>query len=541
MAFVEMSALRNEQSRTYADDVNPNRRTFVGGPVMCYDAGGGKADTPVDLSLGSRVNNAGFDGWRTTANGWRYAIGMPKTGALSGLDGVVGFGGRRGQNWLRFRLERAGSLYVPSGSPDLATKFSSIGATATYVRSNLSRTANTITLPDGTQQAVGAEVNWRGLWTTPGGGEVWLRHKLSGCDLKEEIVVNQAAREWLMTNRAPATPEAATYFAFVFRLDWSDVPKIVRQSAVSKDADFSDADGAIRLDDASDRLLAFMPVDYAYVDTLFDTGERTTDGQPQLEPRRTRERLLKRFWRDGDGNHYLGVGLTWERLRALPAGDVIFDPTFTGTVSSNSDNARINDLGYDDGAGVTNVAVGGVGTSPQVDHGLGWRFPSVTIPQGSTVSSARLSLMKTTTQWGQINCKWGVENSDNAATFSAGSPPGVRTLVGEVDDQSNVNRLINTRYFHPHDTAARTELGGHVQTVVARPGWASGNALVFVCNSDLHSAPYLSFARSPYDYNSAGAGREPQIEIDYTAPAGGDFPPLPSQIESVRRMRYTRM
>jgi len=64
-------------------------------------------DAEIDATP-ERVNNAQLDGWRVTVNSWHYAVGKPgdKT-----TDGWVGFGGRQGTHWLKFRLARVGYLH----------------------------------------------------------------------------------------------------------------------------------------------------------------------------------------------------------------------------------------------------------------------------------------------------------------------------------------------------------------------------------------------------------------------------------------------
>src|SRR5690606_33510056 len=90
------------------------------------------------------------------------------------------------------------------------------------------------------------------------------------------------------------------------------------------DDDFSAAATTNELRTALEELIAFLPIDYAYV----DTGKLV---KPQV-------RLRKRFWKDADGNHYMAVGAPVTELNALPAGDLIFDPTINTDIQASADD-----------------------------------------------------------------------------------------------------------------------------------------------------------------------------------------------------------
>jgi hypothetical protein len=502
---------RQERSVTYQEGV---LRRLLAGPVLHYPTSDAAPyDQPLDMTI-TRRNNAALDGWVIDQAGWRYAIGIPSTGLFAGLDGVVGFGGRRGSNWLKFRLERFGNITADGLS------FTQIGSTASYTRSgNLSNNTSTIFLPDGSQQAVGADLQWRNLWTTPGGGEVYLRYRLGGDGLKEEVVITAAARNWLVANRLPSDT-ANTYLAAVFRVDWSDVPRRYINGILTDSASaFSDSH-PIELRDAQERLLAFMPLDYAYVTEQVDTGRLQTDNSPLYEPVIHRRRLLKHFW----GSENLLVGLKWSDLLTLPAGDLVLDPSFSAAISANSDNAEVDDLGYNDGASTTQVRFGGVG-SATTGHGQGFRFPNVTIAPGATITNAKLQLMKDGAQWSALTIRMTAILEANTATFSDGARPGARAIATNIaDENTNVNHLNLNRYDFPSTTPLQATLAAAVQEVINLGGWASGNALALICNSDQDASAYVNFSRKLFFFNSGGAGNEPILVIDYTG--GGANTPL---------------
>lgn len=213
--------------------------------------------------------------------------------------------------------------------------------------------------------------------------------------------------------------------------------------------------------------------------------------------------------------------------------------TLTLTVAASADDARINDLGYDDTETATQV--GGTNGTP-LNHGQGWRFTGVTLTSADTINSAILKLMKSTTQFSNQNNRWTFEDADNAATFSSGSPPGSRAIVASpITDSNNVNETTGTVYNFPRSAGNQTTFGARLASVLARGGWASGNAVAVLNNSDQDASAVTTSARKLWHtWDSATASSEPQLVIDYTAGSTGKSPPprRPSQRVIYRTRRF---
>lgn len=295
MAFVEVPEKRGVGSLCFKEG-DKFKREFVLGTVLSHKG------NLIDMTLNPR-NDAVLDGWESTVAGWHLRLGKPQGKAT---DGWVGFGGREGQNWLYQRLVRVGYLHYPTRA------WQDVGGAPSYSRVNLTRNTSALDVV-GVPVNVAAQVSWRNLWNTPGAGEVYIDWTSEGKRLKENIVLNQAAREWVVANRPPVTPVAQTYFGFVFQIDASDIPA-VKKNGVIQDltGDFDDDDGTANIDfkDVADNMLGFMPVSLAF----------SQDGSQSIK-------LRKRIWKDGDGNVYLLVGAKVAELNGLPAGGVVFDPT----------------------------------------------------------------------------------------------------------------------------------------------------------------------------------------------------------------------
>jgi hypothetical protein len=109
---------------------------------------------------------------------------------------------------------------------------------------------------------------------------------------------------------------------------------------------------------------------------------------------------------------------------------------------------------------------------------VGLRFTALAIPQGATVTSAWIQFTADETQSEATSLLVQAQAADNPTTFtstagnvstrprtaaSAGWAPAPWTLVGEAGANQRT-----------------PELAAVVQEIVSRPGWASGNAMVFI-------------------------------------------------------------
>jgi type IV pilus assembly protein PilY1 len=151
------------------------------------------------------------------------------------------------------------------------------------------------------------------------------------------------------------------------------------------------------------------------------------------------------------------------------------------------------------------------GGIPQ-DQLVGLRFPSVDIPQGATVTSAKLVLTPTSDQTGASGEQWVVNavNQDNTATFV--------NINGNISSRPTTTASVN---WNVPDTTTDVpvnspDLTSVVQEVVNRSGWCGGNAMAFVISSG-------SKALTRYFYSYEGkASVAPTLEVSYdaTSPSG---------------------
>jgi len=416
-------------------------------------------------------------------NGWHFALGKPGD---KDDDGWVGFGGRQGANWLKFRLDKVGYLHWPTRN------WQDIGGSPTYDRGKLTQHTNTMTIgPEGAESSVNTTgyAEWTDLWQTPGGGATSVQWRVDGEKLKEDITINQAAREWITENRPPDTTPSETYFGFVYELDISDIPKWVKNGVLQDiDTDFDDDDGAtkIELRDAMDRLLAFLPVSYAY-------------SQEDENGHRERITLRKRFWNEG-GKNYLLVGARVDEVNSLPSGDLVFDPDISAS-AGDGDSVHARHY-YSDLTMSRNFTVWGSYGGIGCEGGL--RF-FVNVPQGADITEAylRVRAYSDKTGTGTMNIKG--EASDNSDAFSTFS-----NFTGRARTTANVDWYLSSSW-----TAGSwynsTDISGIISAITGREGWVSGNALtLFIPTAyDQNPTRYVSTYEESSSYT-------PELHITYS-------------------------
>lgn len=501
MAWVEIANLRSQRSRTYQDNATLRRCLSATLATLHYESSidSGIYDAEVDLEL-VRVDVPAFDGWRVTAAGWHYALGQDIANH-GDQDGWVGFGGHQGAHWFKFRLSRVGYLHWPTRAWD------DIGGTPTYNRANLTQHTRALAIgPNDDMINVESVATWEYLWTTPSGGSLDVSWKMRGDQLKEKVTINQAARTWIAANRPPATPLNETWFGFIFRLDWSDVPKIVRDGIQQDpDSDFSDDGEDIHLNDELDRLLAFLPISHLIVQ----------DGDDEI----SREQLRKRLWLDDDGNHYLLIGIRCDILAGLPVGDLVFDPTLDEQVSASADDAMEEPDG-DVTADTSYCRYDSVNSE--------WGFFRVAladIASGDTIDVA----------YAEYFCDVGwADDADDIEIYCEDVDSSAQAVNG-TGTYSLSNRTRTTASVTWSETGLMPSGEGFVDTpslvspvqeVINRGGWSAGNYIGVLARAD-----GSDFRTSQYDLDAAEA---PTLYIEYTV-AGGNA--MPMAMDTYRRRR----
>ena len=201
-----------------------------------------------------------------------------------------------------------------------------------------------------------------------------------------------------------------------------------------------------------------------------------------------------------DAEQLVGTGavdLVSDRLDLVAVTDAVDSTLLPRQVSSQSNNAeqRLSD--------------GDVVTGSQIDMSPsqtnGFRFTNVTIPPGATIVDARLVFT--------------ARNSDSSATaltFYGEVNPDPTSFPTSCNGCANVSSRAKTATsvtWNPPSWSSNNEyptddLSAIVQQLVDQPGWASGNAMVFIQTNG------GSGQRRAYSYNGSSS-RAVKLEITY--------------------------
>lgn len=150
-----------------------------------------------------------------------------------------------------------------------------------------------------------------------------------------------------------------------------------------------------------------------------------------------------------------------------------------------------------------------VATNDTIVSGL--RFENIRIPQGATITDARLTLTPTSTVTANAN-SWRIyaEAADNSAEFSTTAGD---FLAANRPRTTGVNWSIGTNSWNAGVSVQSANIKDALQAVVSRTGWCGGNAVSFFIednDGDNDSRGFESFegsapdaARLTYTYTSS--------------------------------------
>lgn len=197
-----------------------------------------------------------------------------------------------------------------------------------------------------------------------------------------------------------------------------------------------------------------------------------------------------------------------------PVYPVIIDPTITEQIPANG-----NDGASSPGGNAFNASATQMGRSTKALSG-GFRFTTVGVPVGATISSATLKLkINTVTSGISAGNVYGA-NYDNVAiweTAAFGFNPNSATKTTAVTNWAPVASSVNN-----------ITVTSQVAEIVARGGWAEDNAMAMIATWVNVSPDYKYVAFSDYSVSPANSAI---LEIVYTTSGGGATPgPVPQII-----------
>lgn len=155
-----------------------------------------------------------------------------------------------------------------------------------------------------------------------------------------------------------------------------------------------------------------------------------------------------------------------------------------------------------------------------VDCAGGVRFQSVTIPQGTTITSAKIDFYNLFTGGYATHIKAVMkgEAADNSAAFSIISPPSGRTTTTASVTWNSAAESVPLGYLQTNSASNKPpDVTTIVQEIINRGGWASGNSLS-ILSRNVSSDTDWNWNFESYDGTPAHA---PTLTIVYTAASGG--------------------
>jgi hypothetical protein len=489
---------RQRRSKVVEHDTDAGRqRIAVSTAVMHYESvlDSGNFDTEVDLRP-QRVNNAQLNGWIVNTNGWRFAYQGFAPVQQQPVIGTLGYGGRGGEHWFTMRPARIGFLRWNTRT------FQDVGGAPNFGVPTLQNELATFGIDDADPWRPSINASFvttiSDIWT-PGAGSVDWIIKGAGGRLKQDFVINQAARDAIVAafNNGPANQN---WFGVAYRVSWLDIPRIELNGVPISPDDDVEPTNNLAIRNAAGRLLG-----------QFQNGEIYVRGRGGNVP------IRKRFYFDGT-DWWLFIGARVDLMNQnLLDGDLVIDPPISEEiVGADGDDAwqgtgaqATMSLGYS--GNIYN------GSEANRNYHMGFRFRTVPIGNGDTVNSATLEPMQNsaTGSTAQAGTLYG-EDADDAAIFT--------TTNNDITDRARTATSVNLTDtdFPGNGSRASWDVSGALQNIVDRGGWASNNSLAFLW---IDTTPSYSGYTAWDDY-SGTAANACQFNADVTAAGGGSAPNL---------------
>lgn len=176
--------------------------------------------------------------------------------------------------------------------------------------------------------------------------------------------------------------------------------------------------------------------------------------------------------------------------------------TFTANIAASTDDAQ-------ETSGTPNLTATVLNTNSTAQT-TALRFTGVTVPPGSTINNAYLTVNITSATYDDPDITIRSSGEANPATFT--------TAANHITNRA---KSTNSVAWSASNIGAGNRNSPDLATLVAEsialPGWASGNALAFYLTGNSGSS---SIRFASYD----SGGNYPQLTIDYTPPGGGGQP-----------------
>ena len=194
--------------------------------------------------------------------------------------------------------------------------------------------------------------------------------------------------------------------------------------------------------------------------------------------------------------------------------------TVSSRISSNNDDAEELVSNGSVSRGSSDLELGFDGSREQI---VGMRFRNITIPQGTSISSAYIEFECDEADNGTSNIRFYGQDSDNASSFTSSSYniSSRSKTTAEVNWNNIPAWTVNEKYQTP-------DLSSIIQEIINRSGWVSGNSLVIMAdgsgertaesrNGEADAAPLLVIEYTNNSLNYLVKVNTEDYSVPYTA------------------------
>jgi len=204
---------------------------------------------------------------------------------------------------------------------------------------------------------------------------------------------------------------------------------------------------------------------------------------------------------------------------------VMLDPAVDYQVGAGADDARNYGSTHPGDGGYADMYTSiNLGASTSNYYIAGIRFQTVAVPAGATVDHAYASFKLLSAAGDAPSLSVACEDADDASTFSSGTHEPYDAYLARTTAIISWSPTETTvdHWFGGAGETDEIDLKTLVQEVIDRPGWASGNDLVFVFWYAPTSLPAANTIRIFRSYEMEGNVSGPKLHIEYTEAAAGN-------------------
>lgn len=391
--------------------------------------------------------------WEVTKGHWTLLVNSDTTVAV-GKDG----------HWIGFKYRGVG--YLDWQSKDYEILFTPVAVTPVVS---------------------GQTITWPNIFPN-----VDLRYTYGNDGFKEELIVHQAARDWLEAHPPSdyGLSNVTSYLGGYIECDWQQSYAGERNDGSNVDWDdvqeFTTDSVSFR-HPVKDYLVSALPLGFVYHGAVVEA-----------------EPIRQRYWRQGD-THYLLFGAKVSSLNQYPGGDLIFDPSVDEQVGAGTDDCTTYSTSINLGASLIWMVDEVYVTNTYV------RFTTVAIPAGATIDNAYVDYCAYDTSVETTTVRLQFIKEADTATFSTQADADGRALTTNYVDWSPSAWIVDVWYGYTND---QQDTGDSLQEVIDLGGWSSGNALAMRASAQAIGTTERN--AYTYEYDSSYAAK---LHVDYTVGA----------------------